>query len=202
MYSSKKISCLTTVIILLCGLLFFYLKFRNTNQLKEIANSKNLKNGDLILRAGKSTESYLVHLADNSSEFTHIGIIIIERNQPYVIHAVPHKNHTLKKDLLGDFLDPKKTSSYAIYRSNYTSITLNKVVNEAKNFYVNKYTFDNEYNLNTDTKLYCSELILKAFNNVGIHLNVNAKSFNFVIGEHDIIFPSEFTKIPQFSKII
>ena len=197
----KKISCFITA-ILLCGLLFFYLNFRNTNQLKEIVNFKNLQNGDLILRCGKSTESYIVHLADNTSEFTHIGIIIIEKGQPYVIHAVPHKNHTLKKELFYDFLKPKKASSYAIYRSHYNTRKLNKVVNEAKKFYLNKCTFDNEYDLNTDTKLYCTELILKAFNNAGILLNVKAKSLDFVIGKHTIIFPSEFTKEPQFKRII
>lgn len=197
----KKISYFFIVIIL-SSLVYYYFSFRNTNQLTEVVIFKNLHNGDLILRCGKSTESYIVHLADNTSEFTHIGIIAIENNIPYVIHAVPHKNNTLKKEPVSNFLNPKNASSYAIYRTNYNTNILSKVVNEAQNFYQKKYTFDNEYNLNTDTKLYCTELILKAFNNADINLNIKAKPLNFVIGERDIIFPSEFTKKPKFNRII
>lgn len=181
---------------------FFYFNFRNTNQLTEIVNFKNLQNGDLILRCGKSTESYLVHLADDNSEFTHIGIIVIEKEHPYVIHAVPNKNNTLKKESVHNFLNQKKASSFAIYRTNYNAKLLSNVVNEAQIFYFKKYTFDNDYDLNTDTKLYCTELIQKAFKNAGINLKLNVQEFDYVIGKHKIIFPSEFTKAPQFNRII
>lgn len=197
----KKFSCFF-ITLLLCSLGFYYFSFRKTNQLLEIVNVKNLQNGDLILRCGKSTESYVVHLADNTSQFTHVGIIAFENGKPYVIHAVPHKNKKLIKESFSDFLNPKNASSYAIYRSNYNAEILTKVVNEAQNFYLKKYTFDNEYDLNTDTKLYCTELILKAFNNAGIYLKLTAKEFDYIIGKHKIIFPSEFTKKPEFNRII
>lgn len=196
----KKISYFF-IILLSSSLIFYYLSFRYTNQLSEIVNFKKLQNGDLILRCGKSTESYIVHLADNTSEFTHIGIIRIENNIPYVIHAVPHKNKVVQKETFQAFVNPKNTSSYAIYRTNYNTNILTKVVNEAQNFYLKKYTFDNEYDLNTDTKLYCSELIQKAFKSAGIYLKLNAKEFDYVIGKHKIIFPSEFTKKPEFNRI-
>jgi hypothetical protein len=191
-----------SIILVLVFLLnnYFSFKSKKYNSLK--INSSVLKNGDLILRCGKSTESYLVHLADNTSQFTHIGIIAFENGNPYVIHAVPHKNKNLKKESFSDFLNPKNASSYAIYRSYYNTETLTKVVNEAQNFYFKKYTFDNEYDLKTDTKLYCTELILKAFNNAGIYLKLSAKEFDYVIGKRKIIFPSEFTKKAEFNRII
>ena len=197
----KKINYFFIVLLFSIPLLC-YLGFRNTNKLSEFDNFKVLKNGDLILRCGKSTESFAIHLADNTSEFTHIGIISIEKEHPYVIHAVPNKQNILKKETLLEFIDPENNSTYAIYRSQYNVETLSKVVNEAQNFYSKKYTFDNEYDLNTDTKLYCTELILKAFNNAGITLNIKAKQLNFVIGKHNIIFPSEFTKEPEFNRVI
>ncbi|UMB54287.1 hypothetical protein MKD41_02120 [Lutibacter sp. A64] len=190
------------IVLLLGSSLFYYLRFINTNQSFKIVNFKNLQNGDLILRCGKSTGSYLVHLADKTSEYTHIGIIAIEKGTPYVIHAVPHKNNTLKKETFKKFLNPKKASSYAVYRSTFNAKTLSKVVNEAQKFYLKKCTFDNEYNLNTDNKLYCTELILKAFKNAGITLNIKERELKFVVGTHAIIFPSEFTKKPIFNRII
>lgn len=197
----KKISYFF-IVLLSSILLCCYFNFRNSDQLSEISTFKNAKNGDLILRCGKSTESFAVHLVDNASEFTHIGIISIEKGNPFVIHAVPNKDNTLKKETLLEFLNPKNNSTCAIYRSQFNEETLTKVVNEAKKFYSKKYTFDNEYNLSTDTRLYCTELILKAFNNAGITLNIKAKPLNFVIGKHKIIFPSEFTKPPEFNRII
>lgn len=201
-FTHFKILFRISVLFALVFLLNNYLSFKSKQHNSLKINSSILKNGDLILRCGKSTESYLVHLADNTSEFTHIGIIAIEKGNPYVIHAVPHKKNTLKKETFSDFLNPKNASSYAIHRSHYNAETLTKVVNEAQNFYLKKYTFDTEYDLSTDTKLYCTELIIKAFNNAGITLNIKAKPLNFVIGEHDIIFPSEFTKKPEFNRVI
>lgn len=195
--------CFLLCIGLICTLFVAHqLYFSFNSKTVEIPKELNLKNGDLILRCGKSTESYAVILADSNTEFSHIGIISIENNIPYVIHAVPHKKYFIKKDKLKTFLSPKNASRYAVYRTKNTDEVLKKVAFEAESFYTNKYTFDNDYNLKTNSKLYCSELILKAFQNSGINLNIKPKLLNYGIGKHLIIFPSEFTKAPTFYKII
>jgi len=181
-------------------IIFTYSSFYfRSNQNSEI-NFSVIKNGDLILRCGRSTESYTVYLADKNSEFTHIGIISVENKIPYVIHAVPHKNKYIKKETLKDFLKPKFTSKFALYRNNLNESYLEKIVEEANLFYHNKYIFDSEYDLKTKSKLYCTELIINAYKNIGISLKLNAKKFSYVFGKHSIIFPSEFTK-PPFKKI-
>ena len=201
----KKILFFSIIsLALICCLIVYYsfFSFQNPSSKLDVTNLSTINNGDLILRCGRSTESFAVYLADTDSEFTHIGIIAVENDIPYVIHAVPHKNKLVKKETLNDFLKPKNASKYAIYRSNYNVFFLNKVVKEANSFYIKKYEFDTKYDLTTNTKLYCTELILKAFNNVGINLKIKAKEFNYVVGKHPIIFPSEFTKTPIFKRII
>ena len=199
----KKIAFYLSFIFVIVILLLYKLV---VDQPQEISTSKiatvNLKNGDLILRCGRSIESYTVILADSSSKFSHIGIISVENNIPFVIHAVPWKKHTIKKEKINDFINYKVASSYAIYRTNYNSAILKNVVTQANLFYKKKYTFDNEYNLKTNTKLYCTELILKAFKNAGVLLDIQPKVFNYIIGKRPIIYPSEFTKAPIFYKII
>ncbi|MFD1294612.1 YiiX/YebB-like N1pC/P60 family cysteine hydrolase [Lutibacter holmesii] len=175
------------------------LYFKIQNNITEIDYSL-LKNGDLVLRCGKSTESYAVHIADATSEFTHIGILIFENNNPYVIHAVPHKLNTVKKDAFTDFCSPKKASKIAVYRSSLTNSKIQHICNEAIRFYNEKYVFDSKYDLKTNKQLYCTELILKAFKNSGIQLHLQSKEFNYMFGKHAIIFPSEFTKLP-FKKV-
>ena len=196
------ISILSIVILSWVILYFTYFSFLNkTTNIKNIPLT-NLNNGDLILRRGRSTESYAVYLADKNAEFTHLGIISIEDEIPFVIHIVPDKNKLVKKESLKEFLKPKNASEFAIYRSHYNKFFLDKVVQEANSFYLKKYEFDNKYDLETDSKLYCTELVLKAFNNVGISLKIKATIFNYGIGKHNIIFPSEFTKAPIFNRII
>lgn len=174
----------------------FYLKPVNTLNL----DVSLLKNGDLILRKGRSVESYAVYSADKEAEFTHIGMIVYENKIPFVIHAVPHKNKTLKKESVQDFLKPKNASKFAIYRSSFSSEVLRNVTSEVKKFYNNKIVFDNNYNLETDNEMYCTELILKAFKNNNIQLNLKIKELGYLVGKHLILFPSEFTKLP-FKKV-
>ena len=200
----KNLIYLFGVILMFSGvvLCFTYFPFLNkTTNIKNIPLT-NLNNGDLVLRCGRSTESYAVYLADKNAEFTHLGIISIEDEIPFVIHVVPDKNKLVRKESLKEFLKPKNASEFAIYRSHYNKFFLDKVVQEANSFYLKKYEFDNKYDLETDSKLYCTELVLKAFNNVGISLKVKVKALNYVIGKHNIIFPSEFTKAPIFNRII
>jgi len=190
------------IILLFTILIISYAYFYFKSYPKQHISSALLNNGDLILRCGRSTESFTVYLTDSESEYTHIGIISIEKNKPYVIHAVPCKNNILKKESLSEFLNPKNTSKFAVYRSNYNAFFLDKVVQKANLFYTKNYEFDNKYDLTTDSKLYCSELVLKAFRSVGITLEVKSKEFNYILGKHSIIYPSEFTKAPFFTKII
>jgi len=202
-FFKKYFTTLCIVILTIISLIFLnYYKFSFKNNANLANDFKNLNNGDLILRCGRSTESYAVYLADKNAEFTHIGIVIIENSNPFVIHAVPHKNKILKKESIEKFLKPENASKFAIYRSNYNAYLLDKVAQEANSFHLDKLEFDDKYDLLTDSKLYCTELILKAFNNTGIHLNIKAKEFNYVVGKHSIIFPSEFTKTPIFKRII
>jgi len=200
----RKILILSSIVVTIFFssiLLFYsYSSFQNSSSILKKINISLIHNGDLVLRRGRSTESYAVFLADNNAEFTHVGIISIENKIPFVIHAVPHTNKVIKKELLLTFLDKSNTSQFAIYRTSFGNI--DKVVKEAELFYQKKYEFDTEYNLDTDSKLYCTELIQKAFKNAGISLKLKVKEFDYVVGKHNIIFPSEFTKAPIFNRIL
>jgi hypothetical protein len=200
--SKKYFTSLFIVFLTIVSLIVLdYFKFSFKNEASLSRNFKNLHDGDLILRCGRSTESFAVYLADSNSEFTHIGIISIENNIPYVIHAVPSETNLILKEKLTSFINSKNCSKFAIYRANLKDGTLTTVALEAQKIFNSKYTFDNRYDLNTNNKLYCTELVLKSFKNAGIKLQLTTKELNYVIGKQAIIFPSEFTKPPLFYKI-
>lgn len=189
-------------IVLLLGVSIGIFLLNSLNKSVNVPQELVLKNGDLILRRGKSTESYMVILADSKTNFSHIGIICIENDTPYVIHAVPHQKNFIKKDKLTHFLSPKNASTFSVYRSKLSPSTQNKIAFEAMVFYKNKYIFDSDFDLTTNTKLYCTELVLKAYKNAGIQLNIQLKEFNYLIGKQAVILPSEFTNHPFFYKVI
>lgn len=195
----KRIICISIFLVTLFVSVAYFLFYSKPTNLITL-NTLNLKNGDLVLRCGRSTESFAVYTADKNADFTHIGIVVFQNKTPYIIHAVPHKNKLLKKETIEDFLNPKNASKFAIYRSNFSSTTLQKVTSEIKTFYNNKIVFDNNYNLDTDNEMYCTELIVKAYRNANIQLNIKTKELNYIVGKHQIIFPSEFTKLP-FKKV-
>ena len=196
-YTLKKLFILG-ILGLISLILIAFLKFNFKNEDQIINNFKSVQNGDLVLRCGRSMESYAVYVTDSNSEFSHIGIISIENSIPFVIHAVPTKDNHIKKEKLNEFLNSENCSHFGIYRSNFSLNTLNNVVNEAQSFVAQKIEFDNDYNLETDSKLYCTELILKAFKNAGIPLKIEAKEIDLILGKHAIILPSEFTKSPFY----
>ena len=107
--------CILSVLIFYCSILYFtYFSFLSKANYANNINISSLNNGDLILRCGRSTESYAVYLADKNAEFTHIGILALENNTPYVIHAVPDKNKLVKKETLDEFLKSKNVPGPAL----------------------------------------------------------------------------------------
>jgi hypothetical protein len=203
----KLISKLIIFSILACLLLMFLIL--NISQSK---NSKintiteyNIQNGDLIFRRGLSTESQIVIITDRKSRFSHVGIICIENGIPFVIHAVPVENKGepdfIKKEKLTEFLNPKKASEFAIYRSDFSKEIKNQAAINAFQFFENKLTFDDKYDFTSDDQMYCTELVLKAFQPDSFKsFQIKSTSLNFIFGNIDVIMPGNIIENPHFFK--
>jgi hypothetical protein len=166
-----------------------------------------MQNGDLIFRRGHSTESQVVILTDRKSRFSHVGIICIENEMPLVIHAVPSENKRkpdfIKKEELTEFLNPEKASEFAIYRSDFSEEIKNRAAENAIQFFENKLTFDDKYDFTSDDQLYCTELVLKAFQpDILKSLKIKSTNLNFIFGNVDVIMPGNIIENPHFFKII
>ena len=155
-----------------------------------------LQNGDLIFRRGISIESQIVLLSDRSSEYSHVGLIYNLNGKPFVIHSVPAESgeitEYIKMESIQDFIDEEKSEKFAIYRLKDQSLNkVQKASSFAYNCYQHKYRFDNDYDLNSDKQLYCTELIWKAYMSAGVDLVCNRlKNINFIITNKTMIMPS------------
>ena len=170
-------------------------------------NFQNLQNGDLIFRRGRSVESHVVLASDHKSNFSHVGIIYIENHVPFVIHAVPGENKGgkdyIKKELVEDFLLPDKASEFAIYRTDFPQEINDQAAINAHLYYLHKLIFDDKYDLSTDDKLYCTELIIKAFQHARQNTwNINTTTLNILFGNIEIIMPGNFIENQHLHPII
>lgn len=178
---------------------------QNTPQKTNIAFA--VKSGDLIFRRGCSVESHIVLATDHKSNFSHVGIIYIENEMPFVIHAVPGENKGgkdyIKKEKLADFLLPEKASEYSVYRSDFSE-TVNETASRiAYNFYKEKRLFDEKYDLTTNDKLYCTELILKVYQQASNQaLKLKTTHINILFGTMDLIMPGNIIENSHFHSII
>lgn len=155
-----------------------------------------LQNGDLIFRRGRSIESQIVLLSDGNSEYSHVGIIYIKNKKPFVIHSVPRENseeyELIKMESVEVFLSKDKATRFAVFRLEDTLMSISAMASDfAYNCYLRKYCFDNQYDLLTDKKLYCTELIWKAYKNAGLDIVQNRlRDINVIIINKKIIMPS------------
>lgn len=198
---------LTVVLCIMILLVYFFYPRQKTITYYSDSDKITFHSGDLVLRRGKSLVSQLVLLRDKKSEYSHIGVVIIKDEQPYVIHAVPgeaEKNEPeyVKMETMKEFLDVEKSADFAVYalKEDFRSYG-QKVSDKAMTYVRNHIEFDSEFNIEDETKLYCTELIWRAYNYAGLNLTDSIDRINSPVYKGDFIYPSTLFSSPVFEKI-
>jgi hypothetical protein len=203
----KRIFLLVIFLIPVLILVGCFLIFRIQPLEKQASFSGFLfQEGDLVFRRGRSAESFVVYLADSDHDFSHIGLVVMEKGKPFVVHAVPGDNAAqvsrVQKEPVHCYLDRTMASHWAVYRSRFRAQDLHRVALRALEFFHQNTEFDHDYDLATDARLYCTELVLKAYQVTGIDPNQYPESeLRFVFGVRKILFPGVFTQSPDFTKV-
>jgi hypothetical protein len=201
---------LLTIILVFASYSFINSHFNNSNKIPNLSlemSKLNLKSGDLIFRRGTSIESQIVLLTDQNSEYSHVGMIYKINGKLFVIHTIPKEDDAdpgyIKLESIDEFLSEGKAARVAVYRlvQNFPD-KLNIASSYAYSCYSNKYCFDNKYDLVTDTQLYCTELIWKAYKHAGIDLVCKRlRNINFIITHKIMIMPSSIIESELLKKI-
>ncbi|NNG28011.1 MAG: hypothetical protein HKM87_10825 [Ignavibacteriaceae bacterium] len=205
-------SLLVSVLLFTIILVFASYSFINSYSSSSIQNSLsavsklNLQNGDLIFRRGTSIESQVVLLTDKESEYSHVGMIYKINGEAYVLHTVPKENDDdpgyIKFESIEEFLSERKAARVGIYRliQNFSE-KINIASSYAYNCYIKNYRFDNNYDLESDKELYCTELIWKAYMQAGIDLVCNRlKEINIIVASRTLIMPSSIIESKLLKK--
>lgn len=122
--------------------------------------SYKLQNGDIIFQSSNSNQSKAVELATRSP-YSHMGIIYIKENKPYVYEA----SNVVKLTEFKSWVKRGKKSKYEIKRLKNSSSLLNeekmrKLYEAGKKYQGKSYDLYFEW---SDDKIYCSELVWKIY---------------------------------------
>jgi hypothetical protein len=157
--------------------LFFVIKQKATDNVKPAGSyalatkmiqqgEMLLKEGDLVVRMNQDPSSqFIKHFNRKDKSYSHSGIVLFENNYPYVYHIVSDDENPdgrLRKDSLSIYSNPRKNFGYGIYRYRMNAQEIKKLKQIIYKSYSQGIRFDSAFDLKTDNRMYCSEMIKKS----------------------------------------
>ena len=160
--NTSKAICLFLIVAWLTAVMSCSDNARKTH-VQVMYDTTSLRNGDLLFRNGIGYESRVVTgLSDG--KFSHVGIAYHDGRQWNVIHAVPGENEKdepeyLKCEPISEFYYHTRAKLGGLARVSCTDSIANTVAERALYIVNSKVLFDNNYDMNDTTELYCTELV-------------------------------------------
>jgi hypothetical protein len=131
-----------------------------------------LRDGDIVLRRGLDLMSRLVLTQGDAARFSHVGLVVLQRNIPYVIHAMPAENGRIGGAVLesfAQFVSPSEAAEVAIYRGADLTEIQGAIVRQTA-FSQLGLPFDERFQLSNIKKVYCTGLVLRSYAAAGLAL--------------------------------
>lgn len=137
------------------------------NPYKMIAEGKDLlREGDLVVRLNIEPSSEAIRQFNRiDKSYSHAGIVLFDGGIPFVYHIVngcENPDEKLRRDSLSRFCDPKRNLAFGIYRYDLTATEILNLKAIIKRWYRRGIKFDYRFDLKTNDKMYCSEMVSKA----------------------------------------
>jgi len=126
----------------------------------------SIHEGDLVLRCGNDfiSES-LSDFSQSEKLYSHSGIAISDNGTMYIYSNMAgdiNPDEIMRRDIVDSFITPVHNIAVGVYRYDITTTELEKLKNIIHTHYINKLQFDMNFDLATDDKMYCAEMIAKS----------------------------------------
>lgn len=163
-----------------------------------------LKTGDLVVRRGDDMTSYMLsklNLKDKT--YSHCGIAVIENGQTVVYHCIggeDNPDEKMKRETAQQWFSPANNHAFAVYRYDIADIAVQRLVEEVYLFYNRKVMFDMDFDLETDDRLYCSEMVYKCLRAATLDMQYVPAQQSYgrkIVGVDDLYLNGHATQVCQ-----
>ena len=166
-----------------------------------------LRDGDVILLRTSSVRGLFVRVTDNAGDFTHAGIVRRRDGAPDVVHADPERgpdgNRAVRRVSLAAFANGARASDVAVFRLRDERKKAARAAAEWADVQAQKAVpFDEQFNLEDSTALYCTELLWRAFGHAGIRVAVTERRpFRLQSARESVVLVSAFEQSTELVRV-
>ncbi len=122
--------------------------------------------GDIIFRMGTDITSYMfAQLNDTDKRYSHCGIANFEDGNWVVYHSIGgefNPDQKMLREPLEWFAAPNEAKKIGIYHPQLDSIANNQMLQVVKGWHGMQIPFDMDFDLLTNDRMYCAEMVAKA----------------------------------------
>ena len=159
-----------------------------------IPSDVTLHPGDVILLGSSTWRGRLLKLLERDCLYVHTGILDKEDGHNYLVHADPSHNAVVRESL-DAYLSSNRVECVMVMRVEYGGQEAIRAVDYARTQWENAQRFNNTFRYGEGNGLYCTELVLCAWQAAGVELLPD-------ISRGDKVFPSELLKSCRLKRIV
>lgn len=157
-------SSLLLVIFLTISIISYHFYCSTANFSGIVADNQKLSNGDIVFRKGMSFWSPFFSTLNSHSGYSHVGVIIKEHGELYVIHSDADDlaiKGGVQRTKLSQFIKESSLVKF-MHNSMPPDIKANFLKNMQESL-IKKIPFDDNFDIHDNgDRLYCTELLWKA----------------------------------------
>lgn len=139
-----------------------------------------LQTGDIVLRTGADATSHALRAMNQKNRlYSHCGIVSIEAGQPWIYHSIGGEDNPdahIQRETPERFFDPRFNEGGGVCRLPMSDAEKAAIILKSQSWFREGRTFDMQFDLATDSQLYCAEFVYKAFQQAGFPETLFSKS--------------------------
>ncbi len=124
-----------------------------------------IQSGDLITRMGMDITSVLLSKINaTDTSFSHCGIAMMENDSVFVYHNMGgefNPDQKMMREPFYQFASPENSKTIGIFRPKLTTVQRDSLAKNLAKKYEAGLMFDMDFDLATDDRQYCSEMVAK-----------------------------------------
>lgn len=168
----------------------------------EHIDAARLKTGDLIFVRGTSWRSRVVLLyAGGREPYSHVGVVVREKEALVVVHATPTAAEAPQGAVIAEplsrFLAQDRVTQATVYRVHASEAGVAERAAAAALHLAQRHVpFDHAFALSTPDRLYCTELVWRAYRAAGLDLGGGRWGHN-----DEVLTPAVVVQSPYLSPV-